>query len=206
MYYLLYHADHAENDHGRSFLPTNVQFTCILWISKCMQWEIELPHKGLIVVMTSLIIWGGLPSNNRPIKHVIRPPLESKSQYARGLLRYRAPELKSSWKSSRKNGRACIGENIRRDSGKNYTLASRHCYGHWWVSKNSWIACPLVVALNKTPPRVLHPTGRGHDGAASDWARPRRCCRLLEQLLYHGNFNNKGSRERRLAVLILRAF
>jgi hypothetical protein len=35
---------------------------------------------------------------------------------------------------------------------------------------------PSLVALNKTPPRVLHLTGRGHDGVADS----------LSTLLYHG--------------------
>jgi hypothetical protein len=55
---------------------------------------------------------------------------------------------------------------------------------------------PSLVAFNKTLPRVLHPTGRGHYGVADS----------LSTLLYHGNFNNKGSRGRRLAELMLRAF
>jgi hypothetical protein len=51
---------------------------------------------------------------------------------------------------------------------------------------------PSLVALNKTPPMVLPPTGRGHDGVADSFST-----------LLYGNLNNKGSRERRL---ILRAF
>jgi hypothetical protein len=65
------------------------------------------------------------------------------------------------------------------------------------VAGCSWSLYILVVSPRLWSPSIrlvlVNPSGHGHDSVADS----------LSTLLYH-NFNNKGSRERRLAELILR--
>jgi hypothetical protein len=74
-------------------------------------------------------------------------------------------------------------DSIARDF--NLILLLAQCSGDAPGDCTYWRVLPSLVALNNIPPRVLHPSGRGHDGVADS----------LSTLLYNGNFNNKGSRD-----------